>query len=318
MAAAGSSAILRAGAMITFRSRRNGTSPIIAGCPYHVPANADWWVPFYPTDNMQRPTGPLCDGCHSVNYDIATKTVTEWNVGCEACHGAGGDHVANPTRATIVNPARLDYVAASDTCIRCHSQGRPLTNPIDGKYYDWPVGFHMGLQLSDFWALEAHKPGETSFTHFPDGTAHKNRMQGNDFVQSLMYTRGVTCFSCHDPHGNDNVVDAARERQRALSHLPCAERADGPPRREHRGAHASQARQRRQPVRLLSHAGDRGNSRRRQCSRSHVPLHHPGGDRGAQDSQRLQSVPRRQDSRMGRGRVEKLERAFAVADAGIK
>ncbi len=62
----------------------------------------------------------------------------------------------------------------------------------------------MGKQLADFWSLEDHKLGELSFTHFPDGTAHKNRMQGNDFVLSLMYTRGVTCFSCHDAHGTDN------------------------------------------------------------------------------------------------------------------
>jgi predicted CXXCH cytochrome family protein len=62
----------------------------------------------------------------------------------------------------------------------------------------------MGLNLADFGQLEEHKLGETSFTHFPDGTAHKNRMQGNDFVQSLMYNRGVACFSCHDVHGTAN------------------------------------------------------------------------------------------------------------------
>jgi hypothetical protein len=25
----------------------------------------DWWAKYYPSDNMQRPTGPTCDGCHS-------------------------------------------------------------------------------------------------------------------------------------------------------------------------------------------------------------------------------------------------------------
>jgi predicted CXXCH cytochrome family protein len=78
---------------------------------------------------------------------------------------------------------------------------------INGKYYDWPVGFQMGMKLSDFWELEDHKLGETTFTHFPDGTAHKNRMQGNDFVQSAMYTHGVACFSCHDVHGTENNAD---------------------------------------------------------------------------------------------------------------
>ena len=106
-----------------------------------------------------------------------------------------------------MNPARLDPLRANDVCIQCHSQGQPLTNPIQGKYYDWPVGFHAGKNLSDFWKLEEHKPGETTFTHFADGTAHKNRMQGNDFVQSVMYTRGVTCFSCHDVHGTANNAD---------------------------------------------------------------------------------------------------------------
>jgi hypothetical protein len=62
-------------------------------------------------------------------------------------------HVADPVRTTIVNPARLGYVSADDTCIRCHSQGRPKGNPIDGKYYDWPVGFHMGYGLPTFGAL---------------------------------------------------------------------------------------------------------------------------------------------------------------------
>src|SRR5579884_116498 len=177
---------------------------------YFVQPNADWWAKFYPADNMQRPTGPLCDGCHSVNYDIQTKKVTEWNVGCERCHGPGSEHVRRPTAANIVNPAKLDFVHANDTCIQCHSQGQPLHNPINGKYYDWPVGFNQGANLSDFWQLEENTLGQTSFTHFPDGTAHKNRMQGNDFVQSLMYRRGVTCFSCHDVHGTPNNADLVK------------------------------------------------------------------------------------------------------------
>jgi predicted CXXCH cytochrome family protein len=177
---------------------------------YLVQPNTDWWVPFYPAQNAGRPTGPLCDGCHSVNYDIRTKKVTEWNVGCEKCHGPGSLHVEDPSAATIINPAKLDYVRANDVCIQCHSQGQPLKNPVEGRYYDWPTGFHVGLDLKDFWRLEDHKLGETNFTHFADGTAHKNRMQGNDFVQSLMYTRGVTCFSCHDVHGTQNNADLIR------------------------------------------------------------------------------------------------------------
>jgi len=188
--------------------------------PYHVAdAGADWWTAYYPSSNLERPTGPTCDGCHSVNYDIRAKKPSEWNVGCETCHGPGTAHVAQPSRANIFDAANADAIASTDTCIQCHSQGQPRGGLIDGKAYDWPVGYRVGLRLQDFWKLEPHALGETSFTHYADGTAHKNRMQGNDFVQSLMYQRGVTCASCHDAHGTAN--DAQLRKPMATICLDC-------------------------------------------------------------------------------------------------
>ncbi len=174
---------------------------------YGARPGTEWWVEHYPEGQMQRPTGPLCDGCHSVNYDVQTKTVTEWNVGCEACHGAGRAHVLDPVADTIVNPARLDDVRSNDVCIQCHSQGVPLDNPIEGRYFDWPVGFAPGDRLSDVWELDGPHLGEETFTHWPEGSAHKNRMQGNDYVQSQMYVKGVRCYACHDVHGTEHPGD---------------------------------------------------------------------------------------------------------------
>jgi predicted CXXCH cytochrome family protein len=174
---------------------------------YYVESGTDWWVDHYSAEPMERPTGPLCDGCHSVNYDPVTKQPTEWNVGCEKCHGAGAAHVREPLLSNIVNPARLDAVRGNDVCIQCHSQGQPLRNPIEGRYFDWPVDYEPGDRLADHWRLEEHVLGADTFTHWPDGSAHKNRMQGNDFVTSVMYTKGVACWGCHDVHGTENEAD---------------------------------------------------------------------------------------------------------------
>jgi predicted CXXCH cytochrome family protein len=176
----------------------------------YFPLPATWDVTnkvWRPYAHIQQPTGQECDGCHSVNYDIRTKTVTEWNVGCEKCHGPGSEHARRPARANIVNPARLDYVKANDVCIQCHSIGESALNPIQGRNYAWPVGFRPGMSLRQFWTFDDRHATGADSSYYPDGTGGGNRMQGNDFVTSLMYTHGVTCFSCHDVHGTENNAD---------------------------------------------------------------------------------------------------------------
>ena len=195
---------------------------------YQVANGTDWWTAFYPGGNNTRPTGPLCDGCHSVNYNLQTKQPTEWNVGCEKCHGPGSTHVKTKLRTDIVNPAKLGAIDGVNVCVQCHSQGQPLNGAINGKYYDWPVGYRPGLKLQDFWKLEEYKLGEQTFTHFADGTAHKNRMQGNDFAQSLMYTRGVMCSTCHDVHGTPNNADLRKPPQQMCLTCHGVRSANGP------------------------------------------------------------------------------------------
>lgn len=177
--------------------------------PYHVPDGTDWWTQFYPKDNEHRPTGPTCDGCHSVNYNLASRQVTEWNVGCEKCHGPGSDHVVRPTPKNIVNPETLDFVRGNDICIQCHSQGRPAQLPVNGEYVDWPVGFLPGQRLAEVWNLEEPRLGTQDFYFWQDASAHKNRMQGNDFTQSVMYHRGLRCFDCHQVHSNQHPSNLA-------------------------------------------------------------------------------------------------------------
>ena len=111
--------------------------------------------------------------------------------------------------------------------------------PYNGQYYDWPVGFHVGSDLKDFWTLEEKHLGETTFTHFAEGTAKKNRMQANDFVDSLMYRRGVTCFSCHDVHGTNHNADLIKPPQQLCLTCHSPNSPNGPRAARSRSTHTT-------------------------------------------------------------------------------
>jgi predicted CXXCH cytochrome family protein len=79
-------------------------------------------------------------------------------------------------------------------------------------------------------------------------------MQANDFVDSLMYRRGVACFSCHDPHGSPNNADLVKPAQQLCLTCHGPNSPNGP-----RGA----------TVEAHTHhaAGSRGS----QCIECHMP-----------------------------------------------
>jgi hypothetical protein len=114
----------------------------------------------------------------------------------------------------------------------------------------------MGEHLADYWRLEEHKLGETTFTHFADGTAHKNRMQGNDFVQSVMYRRGVTCASCHDVHGTANNADLVKPGKPDVPGMSRPELAQRTSRLEHRSSFTSSGRKHRRRLPCLPYSKD--------------------------------------------------------------
>jgi len=156
----------------------------------------DWWYNYH-KDWRNRSNFQLCHGCHSTGADVYTQSWVEHNIACERCHGPGKVHAEDPVVGNIVNPARLSRDRAMDICESCHLSGKP-----PGTDYAWPVGYEPGLKLADFWEASEPEAGKQTSEFWPNGTAHKNRVQGNTFRQSRMYHAGLQCTSCHDPHGS--------------------------------------------------------------------------------------------------------------------
>jgi predicted CXXCH cytochrome family protein len=77
--------------------------------------------------------------------------------------------------------------------------GRPPKGEFET--YAWPVGYKPGEDLKKYWDY-AKPTGTNAYEMWADGYAHKNRVQGNTFIQSKMYHKGLSCFTCHDSHGS--------------------------------------------------------------------------------------------------------------------
>jgi len=146
----------------------------------------------------------MCADCHSTNlhknYDSKTQvyntTYSEINVGCEACHGPSSNHNSfyenqkdNPDASLL--PPKM-YMGKTvppkelvNKCARCHSRRSQLTRFFDykGEYNDH---YYQSLLENPHYELDGQINGE-------------DYVYGS-FVQSKMYSLGISCKDCHDVH----------------------------------------------------------------------------------------------------------------------
>lgn len=144
-----------------------------------------------------------CAKCHTTGFKENFKdgkyesAWTDNGVGCEACHGPGSHHVNIAVLQkldTIFNPGTFyDDRRANQICGSCHTRGKST----DGQY-EYPATYTVGAELDFHYDEITPETAEKRF--WPDGSSQGNHQQWVDFQKSVMYSKGVKCWSCHDPH----------------------------------------------------------------------------------------------------------------------
>ena len=208
------------------------------------------WFDLYPKEKLQPGdelhwTGRqnnwnfMCADCHSTNlakgYDAAKDAyATTWsslNVGCEACHGPGADHVAwakagargdahkgltvllderkgaswIPDAATGIAKRSTPRTTSREVevCAQCHSRRAQIAE-----------GYHAGRRFLDHYRPSLLEAG----LYEADGQQLDEVYKWGSFLQSRMHAAGVTCTDCHDAHSGKTYAPANAVCARC--HLP--------------------------------------------------------------------------------------------------
>ena len=180
-----------------------------------------WYKDAYKHDNHEFPTSNTCDGCHFTGY-MSTQKRVEPAIACESCHGPGSKHVADDN-SPIYKASMSDPIRATEVCLQCHMRNRD--KKLDGNISvkdlwavakDYPYGYEAGKPLIDYKKVAPFTLGKETKEFWANGSAKKNRTQGNEFVHDTMYKHGVTCVNCHNPHSLSNRADRPEGNQACL------------------------------------------------------------------------------------------------------
>lgn len=162
-------------------------------------------------------TVEACLGCHDLGPDSPPNRLMAGSHGgdaggtanpavCVACHGASGDHIANPTGASpevSFGPRWTASTAAQDgACLACHEQNVAV---------NWQHSLHMLNNVSCVTCHDIHSEGDSVLFRWQQAdictTCHKAQKLGIHARKDLLELNPA-CADCHNPHDHESAETA--------------------------------------------------------------------------------------------------------------
>ena len=91
---------------------------------------------------------------------------------------------SNNSKGTLLPSEIMLHDTLIETCARCHARASRFTDE-----------YIHGQSL-----LQSHVPATISTNYYVDGQIKDEDYEYGSFLQSKMYSKGVTCINCHDAH----------------------------------------------------------------------------------------------------------------------
>ena len=175
----------------SYHSKRGSGLDLSSGLEPHPADPAEFLGhPLIPSDGVRR-----CLTCHTTNFrsiELGTGPESaDHAIGCEACHGPGGNHLlaveAGLSESAIASPRGASARTVNQVCERCHRMAHveEVTAP----------------------------PDDPAWLRFQTTTMYRSQCYSASGEQ-------LHCVTCHDPHKNAEKSPAVYESKCLTCHAP--------------------------------------------------------------------------------------------------
>jgi predicted CXXCH cytochrome family protein len=145
-----------------------------------------------------------CNTCHSTGLSSANQVPIEMNVGCEACHGPGEEHISSEGDIKLFNGN------SADICGRCHNGNQ------SGDDITWMAEYSPWKKLSDIKGLKLIPVSPDKTPPFSKeihpsltynmwlASGHAKTPDRTIGINGKKWEGPITCTACHNPHFSGN------------------------------------------------------------------------------------------------------------------